>query len=312
MASLDQDTLTGEPEDREQEQPEPQAPQAQLEDSQPLPDITAGDMESDLPQPTADSGEQAPQESQPTQAEAETEQKESADETEAMEIPWGDVKLPEPGTAVAEPEAEQQTELAPAEEQPAAPVTEEQPGAPTYTHAGYVVHCYSGYENKVKKGLEQRIVSMGMQDRIYRVIVPVEKEVEIKEGQRRNIERRVFPGYILVEMMELHQGEPTSDEAWYVVRNTPGVTGFVSSGDKPVPLREEEVAKILKRMETAEPKVHVTFRTGQTVHIIDGPFADFRGTVDNVDMTKGKVRVLVSFFGRETPVELDLLQVEKV
>ena len=153
---------------------------------------------------------------------------------------------------------------------------------------------------------------MGMQDRIYRVVVPIEKEVEIKEGQRRNIERRVFPGYILVEMMELQQGEPTSDEAWYVVRNTPGVTGFVSSGDKPVPLREEEVNKILKRMETAEPKVHVTFRTGQTVHIIDGPFADFRGTVDAVDMTKGKVRVLVSFFGRETPVELDLLQVEKV
>ncbi|MBI4670476.1 MAG: transcription termination/antitermination protein NusG [Chloroflexi bacterium] len=192
----------------------------------------------------------------------------------------------------------------------------------------YVVHCYSGYENKVKKGLAQRINSMGLQDYIFRVVVPVEREVEIREGQRKNIERRVFPGYILVEMMELVDRETLSvdapaslqklaaisDEVWYAVRNTPGVTGFVSSGDqqRPVPLRQEEVDKILKRMESEEPKVHVTFRVGQTVHIIDGPFADFRGNVDAVDMLKGKVRVLVSFFGRETPVELDLLQVEKV
>jgi transcriptional antiterminator NusG len=169
---------------------------------------------------------------------------------------------------------------------------------------------------------------MDLHDYIFRVVVPVEREVEIREGQRKNIERRVFPGYILVEMMELVDREnlspdapeelqklaTKSDEVWYAVRNTPGVTGFVSSGDqqRPVPLREEEVQKILKRMESEEPKVHVTFRVGQTVHIIDGPFADFRGAVDAVDMTKGKVRVLVSFFGRETPVELDLLQVEKV
>lgn len=259
-----------------------------------LPDITVGDMETDLP-----------------------EEPESPTATDEIEIPWGEVTAvetveEEPGeTAEAvtlgespAPEAETGAEV---------PVAEAAvPAAPPYKRAWYVVHCYSGYENKVKKGLEQRINSMGMHDRIYRVVVPIEKEVEIKEGQRRNIERRVFPGYILVEMMELQQGEPVSDEAWYVVRNTPGVTGFVSSGDKPVPLREDEVAKILKRMESEEPKVHVTFRSGQTVHIIDGPFTDFRGTVDNVDMTKGKVRVLVSFFGRETPVELDLLQVEKV
>lgn len=169
----------------------------------------------------------------------------------------------------------------------------------------YVVHCYSGYENKVKKGLEQRINSMGMQDQIFRVIVPTEEEIDVREGQRKVIQRRVFPGYILVEMA-------MSEESWYVVRNTPGVTGFVSSGDKPTPLREDEVSKILKRMETEQPKVRVTYRTGQTVHIIDGPFADFRGTVDEVNMEKGKVRVLVSMFGRETPVELDLLQVEKV
>ncbi|MGB8643913.1 MAG: transcription termination/antitermination protein NusG [Anaerolineae bacterium] len=293
---MDQDTLTGQPQDEEQEQSESQALHAQVENSQPLPDIVTGDMETDLPQ-----------------AGAESEDKESREaedqESEEMEIPWGDVKLPEPGAAVVE--QEQAQEPAPAEQTSEALLAAQPAGAPVYKHAWYVVHCYSGYENKVKKGLEQRIVSMGMHDRIYRVVVPIEKEVEIKEGQRRNIERRVFPGYILVEMMELEQGEPTSDEAWYVVRNTPGVTGFVSSGDKPVPLREEEVTKILKRMEAAEPKVHVTFRTGQTVHIIDGPFADFHGTVDNVDMTKGKVRVLVSFFGRETPVELDLLQVEK-
>jgi transcription termination/antitermination protein NusG len=169
----------------------------------------------------------------------------------------------------------------------------------------YVVHCYSGYENKVKKGLEQRIGSMAMQEHIFRVIVPTEEEIDVREGQRKVIQRRVFPGYILVEMI-------MSEESWYVVRNTPGVTGFVSSGDKPSPLREDEVGKILKRMESEQPKVRVTYKPGQVVHVIDGPFADFRGTVDEVNMEKGKVRVMVSMFGRETPVELDLLQVEKV
>jgi transcriptional antiterminator NusG len=140
---------------------------------------------------------------------------------------------------------------------------------------------------------------------IFRAIVPTEEELDLREGQRKLIQRRVFPGYILVEMI-------MTEESWYVVRNTPGVTGFVSSGDKPTPLREDEVNKILKRMETAQPQVRVTYRPGQVVHIIDGPFADFRGTVDEVNMEKGKVRVMVSFFGRETPVELDLLQVQKV
>ena len=175
--------------------------------------------------------------------------------------------------------------------------------------AWYVVHCYSGYENKVKKGLEQRVKSMPpeqkMEELIFRAVVPTEEELDLREGQRKVIQRRVFPGYILVEMI-------MTEESWYVVRNTPGVTGFVSSGDKPTPLREDEVNKILKRMETEQPKVRVTYRPGQAVHIIDGPFADFRGTVDEVNMEKGKVRVMVSFFGRETPVELDLLQVEKV
>ncbi len=208
----------------------------------------------------------------------------------------------EDSARIAEPSAEPvSAELAQAD-QVAAGVVEPAQGPKRHW---YVVHCYSGYENKVKKGLEQRINSMGMQDQIFRVIVPTEEEIDVREGQRKVIQRRVFPGYILVEMA-------MSEESWYVVRNTPGVTGFVSSGDKPTPLREDEVSKILKRMETEQPKVRVTYRTGQTVHIIDGPFADFRGTVDEVNMEKGKVRVLVSMFGRETPVELDLLQVEKV
>jgi transcription termination/antitermination protein NusG len=179
--------------------------------------------------------------------------------------------------------------------------------------AWYVVHCYSGYENKVKKGLEQRLLTEeGLQNLIFRVVVPTEEELDLREGQRKVVQRRVFPGYVLVEMIEYHAEDPAAKAAWYAVRNTPGVTGFVSSGDKPAPLREEEVGKILKRMEADQPKVRVTYRPGQVVHIIDGPFADFRGTVDEVNMEKGKVRVMVSFFGRETPVELDLLQVEKV
>jgi transcriptional antiterminator NusG len=169
----------------------------------------------------------------------------------------------------------------------------------------YVVHCYSGYENKVKRNLEQRISSMGMEDFIFEVIVPTEEEIEVRDGKRRTYQRRVFPGYILVEMI-------LNDDSWYVVRNTPGVTGFVGMGTNPTPLREEEVQRIMKRMEAEAPKVKVTFKPGQRVRIVQGPFADFIGNVDDISMEKGKVRVMVSFFGRETPVELDFLQVEKV
>ena len=168
----------------------------------------------------------------------------------------------------------------------------------------YVVHCYSGYENKVRHNLEQRIESMGMKDRIFDVVVPTEEEIEVKEGKRRTVERRVFPGYILVNMI-------MSEESWYVVRNTPGVTGFVGMGTQPTPLRPEEVAQIIKRMEAEAPHIKVTFRSGERVRIVDGPFNDFRGTVAEIDMEKAKVRVMVNFFGRETPVELDFLQVEK-
>ncbi|MDH5506263.1 MAG: transcription termination/antitermination protein NusG [Anaerolineae bacterium] len=168
----------------------------------------------------------------------------------------------------------------------------------------YVVHCYSGYENKVRHNLEQRIESMGMKNEIFDVVVPTEEEIEVKEGKRRTIERRVFPGYILVNML-------LSEESWYVVRNTPGVTSFVGMGNEPTPLRPEEVSQIIKRMEADAPRIKVTFKQGERVRIIDGPFNDFRGTVSEIDMERAKVRVMVNFFGRETPVELDFLQVEK-
>jgi transcriptional antiterminator NusG len=168
----------------------------------------------------------------------------------------------------------------------------------------YVVHCYSGYENKVRHNLEQRIETMGMKGKIFDVVVPTEEEIEIRDGKRRTVERRVFPGYILVQMV-------MDEDSWYVVRNTPGVTGFVGMGNEPTPLRPEEVSQIVKRMEAEAPRIKVTYKTGQKVRIIDGPFNDFIGTVANIDMDRAKVRVMVSFFGRETPVELDFLQVEK-
>ena len=169
----------------------------------------------------------------------------------------------------------------------------------------YVVHTYSGYENKVKTNLEHRIASMDMGDRIFQVVIPTEEEIEVKNGQRQTVQRKVFPGYVLVEMR-------LTDESWYVVRNTPGVTGFVGSGNKPVPLEEDEVKRILKQMHVDTPRVKVGFSKGQSVRIIDGPFTEFIGTVDDLNYEKGKVRVMVSFFGRDTPVELDFLQVEKL
>ena len=175
---------------------------------------------------------------------------------------------------------------------------------PTEGPAWYVIHCYSGYENKVRHNLEQRIETMGMKDKIFDVVIPTQEEIEVKDGKRRTVERHIFPGYVLVNMA-------LTEESWYVVRNTPGVTGFVGMGNNPTPLRPEEVAQIVKRMEAEAPTVKVTFKVGERVRIIDGPFNDFRGVVSEIDMERTKVRVMVSFFGRETPVELDFLQVEK-
>ncbi len=168
----------------------------------------------------------------------------------------------------------------------------------------YVIHCYSGYENKVRYNLEQRIETMGMKDKIFDVVIPTQEEIEVKDGKRRVVERHVFPGYVLVNMI-------LSEESWYVVRNTPGVTGFVGMGNQPTALRPEEVSQILKRMEAEAPHIKVTFKVGERVRIVDGPFNDFRGSVAEIDMERSKVRVMVNFFGRETPVELDFLQVEK-
>ena len=169
----------------------------------------------------------------------------------------------------------------------------------------YVIHTYSGYENKVKQNLEHRIDSMEMHDQIFRVIVPTEEEIEIKNGQRRTVHKKVFPGYVLVQM---HMTE----SSWYVVRNTPGVTSFVGHGNRPTALEDTEVKAILRQMEEEPPKVRVSYQVGQSVKITDGPFTDFEGVVDGIDQERGRVRVLVSFFGREAPVELDFLQVTRL
>lgn len=169
----------------------------------------------------------------------------------------------------------------------------------------YVIHTYSGYENKVKQNLMHRIDSMEMHDQIFRVIVPIEEEIEIKNGQRRTVQKKVFPGYVLVQMR-------MTEDSWYVVRNTPGVTSFVGHGNRPTPLEEPEVKAILRQMEEEPPKVRVSYQVGQTVKITDGPFTDFEGIVDAIDHERGRVRVLVSFFGREAPIELDFLQVTRL
>ena len=169
----------------------------------------------------------------------------------------------------------------------------------------FVVHTYSGYEERVRKNLEQRIKAMDSGDEVFQVIVPTEEEIEVKNGQRRTVTKKILPGYVLVQMK-------LSDQSWSVVRNTPGITGFVGTGVKPVPLREEEVSQILKQMSAEAPRVKIGFRKGQSIRVTDGPFIDFVGVVDDINPGKGKVKVLLSLFGRETPVELDFLQVEKL
>jgi transcription termination/antitermination protein NusG len=175
---------------------------------------------------------------------------------------------------------------------------------PSDTRNWYVIHCYSGYENKVRHNLEQRIETMDMKEMIFDVVIPTQEEIEVKDGKRRTVERHVFPGYVLVNMI-------LTEESWYVVRNTPGVTGFVGMGNQPTALRPEEVSQILRRMEAEAPHIKVSFKIGERVRIVDGPFNDFRGSVSEIDQNRNKVRVMVNFFGRETPVELDFLQVEK-
>lgn len=172
----------------------------------------------------------------------------------------------------------------------------------------YVVHTYSGYENKVKANLEKRVESMGMQDKIFRVVVPEEEETDIKNGKKKVVKKKVFPGYVLVEIV-------MTDDSWYVVRNTPGVTGFVGSagsGSKPTPLLPGEAETILKRMGMDERKTDIDFELKETVKVIDGPFANFTGSIEEIDYDKSKVKVFVNMFGRETPVELEFTQIDKL
>lgn len=178
--------------------------------------------------------------------------------------------------------------------------TEEQPIEGQW----FVLHTYSGYENKVKKTIESRIDALDMGDRVFEIVVPTQEEVELKDGQRKLVQRKVFPGYVFVRMV-------MDEDTWYQLRNTPGVTGFVSQDNKPLPLQGDVASNITQETEQEAPKVTVTFQMGDKVRIIDGPFADFTGEVDEVNHEKGKIKVLVSFFGRETPVELDFLQAER-
>lgn len=169
----------------------------------------------------------------------------------------------------------------------------------------YAIHTYSGYEEKVAESIRQRAESLDMKDKIYQVLVPKEKMIEVKNGKRKVVEKKIFQGYVLVELK-------MSEDAWYVVRNTPGVTGFVGSGTEPTPVEQDEIDKIMKRMGREEPKHKIDFAIGEVVNITDGPFKGFDGAVSEIDAAKGKLKVLVNMFGRETPVELDSLQVKRV
>ena len=169
----------------------------------------------------------------------------------------------------------------------------------------YLIHTYAGYENKVKANLEKRIESMNMEEKIFRILVPMEDEVEIKDGKKKISKRKVFPGYVLVEMV-------MTDDSWYVVRNTPGVTGFVGSGSKPIPLTDEEAYQIMRQMGVEGPRPRVNLNVGEQVRVRSGPFENFVGVIEEVHPDKDKLRVRISMFGRETPVELDFTQVEKI
>ena len=169
----------------------------------------------------------------------------------------------------------------------------------------YAIHTYSGYEEKVAESIRQRADSLDMKDKIFQALVPKEKQIEVKNGKRKVVEKRIFQGYVLVQMK-------MSEDAWYIVRNTPSVTGFVGSGTEPTPVDDEEVEKIMKRMGREEPKHKIDYNVGDIVNIIDGPFKGFDGAINEIDLQKGKLKVLVNMFGRETPVELDSLQVKRV
>ena len=271
MFDIDRDPLLGEPEN--------------LREGDVIDDSQMGDAAGTVEEPAT---ETAPEE-------ATLEQQISLDEQVAVDR---EIVLEEAAVEEAAPE-----EAAPEEELEPARAPK-----PKDNRNWFVVHTYSGYENKVKANLERRIHSMGMQDKIFRVLVPMEDEVEFKDGKRKITPKKVFPGYVLVEMI-------MDDQSWYVVRNTQGVTGFVGSpgpGEKPVPLQEKEVKTILKQMGIEAPKLKIDFKKGDRVKVTSGPFFDFTGVVDEIAPEKERLRALISIFGRETPVELEFFQVEKV
>jgi transcriptional antiterminator NusG len=293
---------TAEEEEQPQQHVEEAAPEARTPDvEETMTEVAEGQAEETVEEAEAETqSEVVVEEAKAEVAEGRTEEtvEEVEAETQAEEV------VEEAKAEAAEIQPEETVEEAEAEETAEQVEIKAEVPEPQDDRAWYVIHCYSGYENKVKHNLEQRIETMQMQDQIFQVVVPTEDEMEVRDGKRRVVERRVFPGYILVQMI-------LNNDSWYVVRNTPGATGFVGMGNVPTPLRHEEVQAIMKRMEAEAPKIKVTFKPGQKVRIIDGPFNEFIGVVDEIDMERAKVRVLVSFFGRETPVELDFLQVEK-
>lgn len=282
-----------------------QEPEEQRLEEEPMEQTEEANAPSDEPVLSDDAAASDPDEEPASDAQPVDEaESDSAEEESASDAPVGEsteeapVDVEEDEEPAADTSTEGESDVS-SEEQ-----TEPEPEEVDDPSDWFVVHCYSGYENKVRHNLEQRIETMGMKDMIFDVVVPTQEEIEVRDGKRRTVERHIFPGYVLVNMI-------LTEESWYVVRNTPGVTGFVGMGNNPTPLRPEEVAQIVKRMEADAPTVKVTFKVGERVRIIDGPFNDFRGVVSEIDMERTKVRVMVSFFGRETPVELDFLQVEK-
>lgn len=242
-------------------------------DSQtPVIDVTPTASEPE-PETILDETKEEKLEEQPSKEEVKTEESEKPEESTADEKP-------------------------PVEEKPAA-------SSPSDNAKWYIVHTYSGHENKVSKSLRQRIESMGFENRIFDIIVPTRETVKVSQGKKETIKEKIFPGYVLVKMI-------LDDESWLLVRTTQGVTAFIGAGNKPTPISDKEVAAIQKFMATEEPLYKTAFSVGEAVKITDGPFADFLGTIDNIDEAKGKLKVLVSIFGRETPVELDFLQVSKL
>ena len=247
---------------------------------------------------------QTEQTEQPQESGLNVDQKQKPDEQTATSLPAEQTK-PEEQSDSSLPQDLQPESKEPKEEKPEKK-PKENPESPSSSLAKwYIIHTYSGHENKVAKSLRQRVQSLGFEDRIFDIIVPVRNTIRVSQGKKETVKEKIFPGYVLVKMI-------LTDESWILVRTTQGVTAFIGAGNKPTPISDKEVEAIQKFMDTEEPLYKTTFSVGEAVKIIDGPFTDFLGTIDDIDEAKGKLKVLVSIFGRETPVELDFLQVNKL